>query len=105
MVEFTQRAPAFCVTNWRFGAQTIMPTLMSISGVRVVIYLNDHRPAHVHLLGPDHKAVIDLHCPGGPLSLRENYGFSRNELRRLMSVLDARVAALCVKWRVIHGHY
>ena len=76
-----------------------MPTLMTIYDVRVVIYLNDHRPAHVHLLGHDREAVLDLHCPGGPPALRENFGFSRNELRRLVNVVATNVAVLCAKWR------
>lgn len=82
-----------------------MPTVMTIAGVRVVIYLNDHRPAHVHLLGHSNKAVIDLFCPNGPLAIRENYGFSGSELRRFMKVLSRSVATLCTEWRAIHGHY
>jgi len=71
-----------------------MPTVMTIASVRVMIYLNDHRPAHVHLLGPNHKAVIDLLCPNGPPAIRENYGFSGSEPRRFSKVLSRRVATL-----------
>ncbi|WP_199271807.1 DUF4160 domain-containing protein [Pseudoduganella flava] len=39
--------------------------------MRVVIYPNDHRPAHVHVIGPGCEAVFDLHCPEGPPELRE----------------------------------
>ncbi|WP_371867741.1 DUF4160 domain-containing protein [Duganella guangzhouensis] len=78
---------------------------MRIAGVRVVVYLNDHRPAHIHLLGLGNKAVIDLHCPDGPLSLRENYGFSSNELRRLLQAIADCVPMLCEEWRAIHGSY
>lgn len=28
-----------------------MPTIFRIGAVRVVIYPNDHRPAHVHVVG------------------------------------------------------
>ena len=82
-----------------------MPTVLTIANVRVVIYLNDHRPAHVHLLGQNHKAVIDLFCPSGPPAIRENYGFSGSELSRIMKVLSRSVATLCAEWRTIHGYY
>ncbi len=50
-----------------------MPTVKRIDGSRVVIYPNDHRPAHVHVIGSDSEAVFDLHCPFGPAEVRENY--------------------------------
>jgi hypothetical protein len=48
---------------------------------RVVIYPNDHRPAYVHVIGPGHEAVFELNCPGGPVILRENYGFGLRDLK------------------------
>ena len=53
-----------------------MPTVLRIGNLRVAIYPNDHRPAHVHVIGPEHEALFYLNCPEGPVSLRENYGFS-----------------------------
>lgn len=82
-----------------------MPTVLTIFGLRVVIYPNDHRPAHVHIVGNGCEAVFNLHCPDGPPELRENYGFSRNELTRIVDGLVAHLAALCKHWRHIHGYY
>lgn len=82
-----------------------MPTVLTIFGLRVVIYPNDHRPAHVHIAGNGCEAVFNLHCPDGLPELRENYGFSRNELTRIADELVADLAALCKHWRRIHGHY
>lgn len=79
-----------------------MPTVLRIGGLRVVIYPNDHRPAHVHVIG-SHEAVFDLHCPDGPPELRENYGFGRQEISRIAAALAAELAALCEEWRSIHG--
>ena len=42
-----------------------MPTVHRYDGLRVVIYPNDHRPAHVHVKGADGEAVFILHCPEG----------------------------------------
>jgi hypothetical protein len=80
-----------------------MPTVLRFDGLRVVIYPNDHRPAHVHVIGPDGEAVFVLHCPDGPPRLRENFGFSRTELNRIEDRLTGALAALCAKWRAIHG--
>ena len=54
-----------------------MPTVLKVFGLRVVIYPNDHRPAHVHIIGNGCEAVFNLHCPKGPPELRENYGFAQ----------------------------
>jgi hypothetical protein len=51
-----------------------MPTVMWLGGLRVVVYPNDHRPAHVHVIGAGSEAVFNLNCPNGPATIRENYG-------------------------------
>jgi hypothetical protein len=40
-----------------------MPTVLRSGSLRVVIYPNDHPPAHVHVLGPDWVVVINLVGP------------------------------------------
>src|SRR5260370_25575848 len=62
-----------------------MPTVLRFDGLRVVIYPNDHRPAHVHVIGRGCEAVFNLSCPAGPAELRENYGFSRREIPQIPS--------------------
>lgn len=81
-----------------------MPTVLTIFGLRVVIYPNDHRPAHVHVQGKGCEAVFNLHCPDGPPELRENYGFSRTEVVRIAVALAKKMAEPCAQWRKIHGH-
>lgn len=80
-----------------------MPTVLRIRGLRVVIYSNDHRPAHVHVIGGGREAVFDLHCPNGPPELRENYGFSRTDAGCVKAALNASLALLCDEWRKVHG--
>lgn len=82
-----------------------MPTVKRIDGLRVVIYPNDHRPAHVHVIGSDSEAVFDLHCPLGPAEVRENYGFSLKELGQIKSALTADLEDLCAEWSRIHGNF
>ena len=81
-----------------------MPTVLRLGGLRVVIYPNDHRPAHVHVTGADGEAVFILHCPAGPPRLREVWGFNRQDVTRIGNDLAAHLAVLCEKWDDIHGN-
>jgi hypothetical protein len=80
-----------------------MPTVMRLDGLRIVVYPNDHRPAHVHVIGDGREAVFDLNPPAGPPGLRENYGFSIAAVRRIEAGLSANLAGLLDEWRRIHG--
>jgi hypothetical protein len=79
-----------------------MPTVLRFDGLRVVVYPNDHRPAHVHVIEAAGEAVFVLHCPDGPPSLRESVGFNRSQLSRIKAELTGALALLCAKWRSIH---
>jgi hypothetical protein len=81
-----------------------MPTVDRIDGLRVTIYPNDHRPAHVHVIGNGCEAVFKLHCPEGPPELRENFGFSAGDLARIRAAVTRRLAHLCAEWSKIHGN-
>ena len=70
-----------------------------------MIYTSDHRPAHVHVKDAGHEAVFHLHCPNGPVELRENYGFSWPAVNKLAKMIQAHVEAACAAWRAIHGDY
>ena len=82
-----------------------MPTVLRLDGLRVAIYPNDHRPAHVHVIGPGQEAVFILNCPDGPVSLRESLGFDVRAIRVLAVALDRMLAMLCEGWEAIHGNY
>ena len=57
----------------------------------------------VPLIGDRHEAVFNLHCPDGPPELRENYGFSRQDVSHIKVAPSAGLAALCDEWRKFHG--
>lgn len=80
---------------------------MRFDGLRVAIYPNDHRPAHVHvhLMGGGHEAVFRLRCPHGPPELRENHGFRPAELAHIHETLTHALAELCEAWRHWHDDY
>jgi hypothetical protein len=79
--------------------------LLRLGRIRVMIYTNDHRPAHLHVWEGRRQAVFKLNCPNGPVELRENFGFSWREVSRLARLLQPHVVALCAAWRTIHGDY
>lgn len=81
-----------------------MPTILRIGAPRVVIYPNDHRPAHIHVIGSDREAAFRLNCPAGPVELRENYGFSQSKITAIRNALGSRLGALCKAWEQIHGN-
>lgn len=80
-----------------------MPTVARIDGLRVVIWPNDHRPAHVHAIGGSAEAVFELCCPDGPLVLRESFGFRLADVRRIGAELAEMLPVLCSRWSEIHG--
>ena len=82
-----------------------MPTVLRFDGLSVVIYPNDHRPAHVHVRGAGSEAVFILHCPDGPPTLRESFGFNMRELNRIELDLAGALATLWAEWRVFHDRY
>jgi hypothetical protein len=82
-----------------------VPTIVRIGHLRVVIYPNDHRPAHVHVVAPERLAIYYLNCPSGPVSLRGTDGFSAREINRIAEVLNKHIVELCTAWKEIHGHH
>lgn len=82
-----------------------MPNVLRFLSYRAVIYPNDHRPCHVHVMNEEHEAVFELNCPAGPPALRENYGFRNATLNLIDGYLRNYLTDLCTRWREIHVHY
>jgi hypothetical protein len=80
-----------------------MPTVLRFGRLRVVVYFNDHRPAHVHVIGNSCEAVFALGCPAGPVTILENYGFQRRDITRFEDLLANQLNTLCSAWEDIHG--
>ena len=79
-----------------------MVTVLRAAGLRVVIYLNDHTPAHVHVFG-DGEAKINLLEQGGASALVWADGMTRSEVRRAVRVVAEQSKFLLQKWEDIHG--
>ena len=79
-----------------------MVTILRSGGLRVVIYVDDHAPAHVHLIG-DGEAKIDLGVISGALSMIWSKGFSAADLRRGWRLVRDNRDELMARWEEIHG--
>ena len=76
--------------------------MLRAQGLRVVIYINDHDPAHVHVFG-DGEAKINLSGDGGLPMLIWADGMSRGEVRRALRLVAEQHAFLLARWEDIHG--
>lgn len=79
-----------------------MVTVFRAYGLHIVIFVDDHRPAHVHVFG-DGQAKIDLLGPGGPPVLLWSENMTKAEVRRAMRTVTEQQSLLLQQWERIHG--
>jgi hypothetical protein len=72
-------------------------------GFRFVIYTLDHEPAHVHIIGADGHAKVNLLAPGGQPELVSSIGVKRSDIRRLFAEVIEHRDAFLMEWERIHG--
>jgi hypothetical protein len=78
-----------------------MPTIFNEAGFRFMIYVHDHAPAHVHVLG--HGGAVELWID--PIVLRAVRGpLSNAQVRKVMQIAHDRQAELQQAWREHHGN-
>jgi hypothetical protein len=75
-----------------------MVTIHRAQGLRVVIFVDDHEPAHVHVFG-DGQAKINLIGP----ELIWAEGMKRSDVRRAMKIVAEHREQFLIRWRQIHG--
>lgn len=79
-----------------------MVTVLRIDGYRVVIYANDHRPAHVHVIAAGGEAKINLVTSTGAPQLAWALGLSRADVRRALRIVSDHRAMLLNRWSELH---
>ena len=77
-----------------------MPTTIRQDGFDVMIFTNDHRPAHVHVFKSSAEVILTL----APVGMRENFRMSKKNVRRAIEIVSNNVELLLQTWREIHGH-
>jgi hypothetical protein len=70
------------------------PTVFRTRNYRIVIYPKDHRPAHVHIIGPDAEAKFDINT----LECISSHGFSQKALKTIQEFLESRQKRLLEIW-------
>lgn len=81
-----------------------MVTVFRVRSIRVVIYSNDHAPAHVHAIGPDCEAKVALGEEGEHPRLVTNDGLTRSELELVLTAIGEQLELLRQRWREVHGN-
>ena len=74
-----------------------MITLLRASGMRFVIYTDDHDPAHLHVYG-DGEARINLL----EVAVISNRGMSKRDLARALNIVLEYREMFLLTWSEIH---
>lgn len=71
-----------------------MPTLFILFGFRFFFWSNEHDPIHVHISKGDSEAKYNVVT----LELVENFGFKKNELRMIESIIEENKEIIIDRW-------
>ncbi len=72
-----------------------MPTLFILFGFRFFFWSNEHDPIHVHISKGDSEAKFDMEN----IELIENFGFKKNELKMIESILEENRDIIIARWK------
>jgi hypothetical protein len=75
-----------------------MGTVAIYRNIRIVIFTRDHRPPHVHAIGPDAEAVFNLET----MELTHANGFDSKSVTRIRQFIEDRREELLEAWNEIH---
>ncbi len=79
-----------------------MVTVLRAEGLRLVIFVNDHLPAHVHVFGDGEAKINLLGADGTPVLIWAD-DMSRGDIRRAMRLVVEQQTFLLARWEEIHG--
>ena len=72
-----------------------MPTLFILFGFRFFFWSNEHAPIHIHISKNEAEAKFNIET----IELVENYGFKRNELIMIESILEENRDIIIARWK------
>ena len=75
-----------------------MPTVIREDGYTIRIYLNDHIPAHVHVVNAEKEARVSLE----PIEIMNNIDFTSKELRKIIEIIESHHEELLEAWDTYH---
>jgi len=74
------------------------PTILRMNKLRIMIHTDDHHPPHIHVVGPNAGAKIEIDS----LQVISSYGFSSKALKRILAFLEKNKPLLIGAWNEIH---
>ncbi len=81
-----------------------MVVVHRVHGLRFIIYIDDHEPAHVHVhVRGDGEAKVVLVAANGEPEPVQIVGMTRADQRRMMREIREQQAMLLERWRELHG--
>ena len=84
-----------------------MVTVFRANGLRVIIFADDHQPAHVHVFGDGQAKINLLGADGSPELVWPELvwveGMTGGETRRAMRIVTEQQLLLLARWEDIHG--
>lgn len=75
-----------------------IPTIFAIGPFRIIINTKDHRPAHVHCVGPGIFVIIEI----ATQEVIRNKGVSPKDIKRLQVIIEENKDVLMNEWRHYH---
>lgn len=79
-----------------------MVTVLREGGFRIVIFTDDHEPAHVHVYG-DGEAKIQLVGREDRPELIWVQRMKSGDVRKAMAIVTQHRSELLARWRQMHG--
>ena len=76
-----------------------MPTVLRKDGFAVMIYTQDHLPAHVHIWRAGGEIIINIAL----LEIIQVEGMSRRDSAKAVEIVEANREYLLERWHEIHG--
>lgn len=70
------------------------PVILKTKNLRMVIFPKDHKPAHVHVYGPDQEAKFEINT----MACIYAVGFSLKELKRIRDFMLDKQEFLIEGW-------
>ena len=75
-----------------------MPTIIEIDGYRVVIYPNDHLPAHVHVFKAGSEVKVDI-ASDPPRPIKVSGTISNREIKAALELVANYRGQLLQEWK------
>ena len=81
-----------------------MATLFRVGRHRILVYTNDHSPAHVHAVGAGGYAKFAIGRSPDDVTLIDTDGISSRDLQRIASEIIDHHAECLAGWERYHGN-